>query len=98
MDLYEQAQIYAAPQYLWQDDSKHSVEKLNGLFKRFIKEFKTNTLIFHYREMLLANIQKELYYLEVLQEDLINWDSSLSKTLYEKPYESIPIVSIKMLF
>lgn len=93
MDLYEQAQVYTAPQYLWQDDSKQSVEKTIALFKRFIKEFKTNTLIFHYRDMLMSNIEKELYYLEVRQEDLINFDATLSRVIQDKPSESIAIVS-----
>lgn len=98
MDLYEQAQVYTAPQYLWQDDSKQSVEKTIALFKRFIKEFKTNTLIFHYRDMLMSNIEKELYYLEVRQEDLINFDATLSRVIQDKPSESIAIVSIIFIY
>jgi hypothetical protein len=93
MNLYEQAQVYFAPQYLWQDDSKQSVEKTIALFKRFIKEFKTNTLIFHYRDMLMSNVEKELHYLEVRQEDLISFDSTLSRLIQDKPSETIAIVS-----
>ena len=94
MDLYEQGQIFTAPQYLWQDENKQSAEKTIALFKRFIREFKTNTLVFHYREMLMSNLQKDHYFLEVLQEDLINWDNNLARNLYERPSECIPIVSI----
>jgi DNA replicative helicase MCM subunit Mcm2 (Cdc46/Mcm family) len=94
MDAYEQGQIIAVSQNLWQDDGiKQSNEKTLALFKRFIMEFKTNTLIFKYKELLMSNLQKNDFYLEVLQEDLINWDTNLSKVLYEKPTECIPIVS-----
>lgn len=92
MDLYEQAQIYTAPQYLWQDDSKHSSEKITELFKRFIKEFRTNSVIFHYRDLLLSNLQKEIFSIEINQEDLINFDNTLAKVLCDKPSDSFPLV------
>lgn len=98
MDLYEQAQIYYAPQNLWQDDNRNSHEKILALFKRFIKEFKTNTLNFYYRDMLKSNLEKEMYYLEVLLDDLINWDNYLAKMLFDKPNETVAIVSYNLCF
>ena len=39
-----------------------------------------------------------MYYLEVLLDDLINWDTFLAKMLFEKPNDTVAIVSFLINF
>lgn len=92
MDQYSIPQIYSANQHLSRNDNMINIpEEMVGRFIRFIKEFKTKNTIYFYKDHLISNFQKNLLYFECRLDDLIGWDSQLSRGIQERPNETIPL-------